>query len=158
MILRVLAAALLSMFQRVAAVWRARPHTTFRRPAHGPAHPWAHAHVKAYLPERPRPCAVSRARPARVPPPPHILALLASAPEVEPEFAPKRHPARIAPLAAHLCALAVRVRIYNPKPAPAVDEHPPRPSGVSLAQRLSRAVSEVHEWLAFDSPPPAARH
>lgn len=141
--LRVLAALLVSLLRLLG--WNRRTQGS-RRVAHGPAHPYHYAHVRALLPERPRPRHASR-RPEPVRPPAHILAILAAAPEVEPEFAARRR-VRLEPLR----ALAVRLRIYNPKPATAPPRRTAEPSvGMSY---LSRAVSAVHEWLVFDSPPP----
>ncbi|HET6405499.1 MAG TPA: hypothetical protein VFH78_12705 [Candidatus Thermoplasmatota archaeon] len=121
------------------------------RPAHGPAHPWHLAHARLHLAPRVRPDPTAPPpRPPRVAPPAHILALLASAPEVEPEFA-RPAPRRVA---LTLRAAATRLRIYNPTRPAAPDARPPRAASASLGSRLSRAVSPLRDWLLFDPGPP----
>lgn len=146
--LRVLAALLLSLLRLFG--WN-RPTRAERRAAHGPAHPYSYVYVRQALPApAPRMHHAPR-RPAPVRPPEHILAILAAAPAVEPEFAARRR-VRLEPLR----ALAVRLRVFNPKPAPEAPARAAQPTvGPSY---LSRAVSAVHEWLVFDSPPPARHH
>ena len=153
--LRDLLHALLNWTQALYAAWIGE-HMPRARPAHGPAHP--HRYVRA-----PRAGAsgtlgvlVPRlARPRHVPPPPHILALLANAPDVEPEFARLRR--RAITLLAPVRALHARVRVYNPRPAPAPLAAPARPTGASWALRMTRATSAFSEWLALTTPAPRGK-
>lgn len=117
------------------------------RPVRGPAHPWVYAAgaAAASAPPAPSdataPCAP--ARPTRPSLPPHLAALLARAPDVEPEFVR---------LPAFVRSVPARVRIYNPRP-PAPDA-PRRPAftAVSFAQRIARAVDPITAWLVHASP------
>lgn len=141
------------------------------RPVRGPALPIAFARAGA-APRSPGPSpgtddrspgpdaglrASLRARAARPPLPPHLAAILASAPDVEPEFARLSAPRRAPTLLDPLRRIAARVRVYNPRaPITSVVRAAPRVLS-TWAQRLRRAVSEIHAWLAFDTAPPSQR-
>lgn len=160
--LRDLLQTLLSWLAATIAAWTQKEEPRVR-PAHGPAHPWHYGHVKIHVAARPRaPSTVEappslaealRARATRPPLPPHLAALLANAPDVEPEFARRRPVALLAPL--H--ALRVRVRVYNPRPVPSAPHGPARPTGASWALRMTRAMDALSEWLSLVTPAPRGK-
>lgn len=159
--LRDLLHVLLSWLQLALAGWLQEP-TNSARPGQGPAHPRVyvrklHASAPRLLAPRGVPgVTVPLAhRPRRAPPPPHILALLANAPDVEPEFARLR--ARHVALLAPLRRLEARVRVYNPRLAPAAPAIAPRPTGASWAIRMTRAMGAFFEWLALTAPAPRGK-
>lgn len=145
--LRTLLLLILNALQRLMLP-RAAPSAA--RPAHGPAHPWVRAHATQSQARR-APTPRELARPARPPLPPHLAALLAQAPAVEPDLAPRPRPAPF-----HTFRnIAVRVRVYNPKP-PAPDLRAAAPTPTSWADRLHRAVAAFRSALGSDGPPRAA--
>lgn len=156
--LRFLLAALLAALRQIFGIDEPR----VRGHAFGPSGPWHHTHVKAHHSARRAHShgkahveALLRtlARPTPARPPPHILHLLANAPEVEPELAPLVfRPSVLAPPAPGPAPHAPTLRSLSPPSAPPPDpgaRAPRRP----LALRLSRAVSAVAEWLVVDAPP-----
>lgn len=147
---RALLSALLSLLNALVALVRGEDRKN-PRPAQGPAHPWAYAHAAAssrdQRPHHERAPAVAR-RPARVAPPAHILALLANAPAIEPEFAPRPRAAPFAPFR----RLAAHVRIYNPRPRPTHDARPSRAPTASLPQRVARVLDPITRWIVTASP------
>lgn len=154
--LRFLRALLATLLQMLG--WRPQPKLRTTRPLLGPAGPWMrhhHAALRHTAPRQPHhhlqhPHHV-RIRPARVPPPPHILAILAAAPDIEPDLAPRRptpHPTLLEPPAE-----------APPAPAAPSGRSAPRERAwlPSLALRLSRACSAVADWLVVDAPPDRGR-
>lgn len=116
------------------------------RPVHGPAHPWLHAHVRGARPatnEMPPAPIAPTARPRPTSLPPSIAALLARAPDVEPEFV------RLRPFFGKVPA---SVRIYSPRPPPVLKQDRPAFTTVSFAQRVARALDPITEWLVHASP------
>lgn len=116
------------------------------RPVRGPAHPWLHAHVGRSIPatsEAPPAPIGQTARPSRASLPPSIAALLARAPDVEPEFV------RLRPFFGKPPASA---RIYSPRPPLVLKPEPPASTAVSYAQRAARALDPITEWLVHASP------
>lgn len=151
-LLRALLSALLAPIRWAMDLIRPAHAPRARAPVLGPSGPWMRAHVTAILPTpAPRMMRHHRARPAIVPPPPHILAILAAAPDVEPEFvrpapAAAPHPTVVAPSepataiqAAPATRRRLRQRLHTWLP--------------SLGLRLTRGCRAVAEWLVFDSPP-----
>lgn len=150
MILRALLLGLLNAIRRLFHTNTAtkRDPPDGQRPAQGPAHPWIRfARIASPIPER------AVARPARPPLPPHLAALLAAAPEVEPELQVAARPAPPS-LLQTFRSIAAHVRIYNPKP-PAADRRRREGPTASWAERLASAVHRFGSLLALDGPPRA---
>lgn len=160
--LRDLLQTLLSWLAATIAAWTQKKEPRVR-PAHGPAHPWHYGHLKTHVATRapsaaevaapPSLAQTLRARASRPPLPPHLAALLANAPDVEPEFARRRRVALLAPL--H--DLRVRVRVYNPRPPVTAPAAPARPTGASWALRMTRALDAMSEWLSLTTPAPRGK-
>ena len=147
--LRDLLQTLLSWLHAAICAWTGTTNKE-GRPAHGPAHPRRYVRVMRAT-GAPTPVAVGTPRVARPPLPPHLAALLAAAPEVEPEFAHKRR--RAAKLLAMVRGAARSVRAFAPRPPPR-DARSPAPTGRAWLLRARRATSEVHEGLVLADPPP----
>ena len=158
--LRALLEALYSMLMEAFRGLRS-DRTQAPKPVFGPALPMPITRA----PRAPDPMSVSapaghaptlrqllRARAARPPLPPHLAAMLASAPDVEPEFLPK--PRRRVELLAPLHRIAAKVRVYNPRPVLAAKLRALPVALAAWGERLRRAISEIHAWLAFDTAPP----
>jgi hypothetical protein len=127
--------------------------TRAKIPVYGPSGPWTRRHVAAITPPRKHRHAEPARRPAPVRAPPHILAVLAAAPDVEPGLVPSKV---LLTQSAHPTVLPVGESVETQDaPAPVRRRrHTPRTWLFGLTLRLSRGCRAVAEWLVFDSPPP----
>lgn len=126
--------------------------TSSAAPVFGPAGPWLRAHVAALPIFRTPRAASPQRRPAPVRAPPHILAMLEAAPDVEPDLLRKGAPARAT---SHPTVLAPPelLPLESEPPRARRRRHAPRTWIAGITLRASRGCRAVAEWLVFDSPP-----